>query len=117
MSVIETRTGSSRRRLGDLVFANTTRVAGLLILVALAGVAIFLTLQGLPAFGAGSDVLGGHTTFASYVWPLVFGTLLASAIALVIAVPLSVGVALSVSHFAPRRISAPIGYVVDLLAA
>jgi phosphate transport system permease protein len=117
VSVIETRTGSSRRRLGDLVFANTTRVAGLLILVALAGVAVFLTLQGLPAFGAGSDVLGGHATFAGYVWPLVFGTLLAAAIALVIAVPLSVGVALSVSHFAPRRISAPIGYVVDLLAA
>ncbi|HET8561675.1 MAG TPA: phosphate ABC transporter permease subunit PstC [Marmoricola sp.] len=117
MSVIETRTGSPRRRLGDLAFATTTRSAGLLIMVALAGVAVFLTVQGLPALGAGGEALSGHTSFVGYVWPLVFGTLLAAALALAVALPLSIGVALSVSHFAPRSVAAVIGYVVDLLAA
>lgn len=118
MSTIITRTGSSRRRrLGDPVLAGTTRGAGLLILVALAGVAVFLTVQGLPALGAGSQVLNGHATFLGYVWPLVFGTLLAATIALVVAVPLSVGVALSISHFAPRKLASGVGYAVDLLAA
>jgi phosphate transport system permease protein len=112
-----TETGSPKRRLGDLVFANTTRVAGLLILVALAGVAIFLTAQGLPGLTAGAEDLRGHANFLGYVAPLVFGTLLAAAISLLIALPLAIGVALAVSHYAPRGLSVAIGYLVDLLAA
>jgi phosphate transport system permease protein len=46
-----------------------------------------------------------------------FGTVLAAAIALAIATPLSVGVALFISHYAPRRLVGPLGYVIDLLAA
>lgn len=114
---MEAKTRSSKRRLGDLVFANLTRSAGLLILLALAGVAIFLTVQGLPAFTAGPSDLNGAANFVAYVWPLVFGTLLAALIALAISLPLSIGVALAVSHFAPRRIATLIGYLVDLLAA
>jgi phosphate transport system permease protein len=117
VSTTTTRTGSPKRRLGDLVFANLTRSAGVLILIALAGVAIFLLVQGIPAFGAGADDLKGSSNFITYVAPLVFGTLLAAFIALLIAVPLALGVALSISHFAPRRLGAVIGYLVDLLAA
>jgi phosphate transport system permease protein len=43
VSSIEAKTGSPKRRLGDLVFANLTRSAAVLILLSLAGVAIFLT--------------------------------------------------------------------------
>jgi len=103
--------------LGDLVFANTTRAAGVTILVALAGVAIFLTAEGLPAVGAKAPDLKGHSNLLTYVAPLVFGTLLAAVIALVIAVPLALGVALSVSHYAPKPVAVGIGYLVDLLAA
>ena len=117
MTIHTTETGSPKRRLGDLVFANTARAAGLAILVTLAGVGLFLTVQGLPGFAAGAEDLRGHGNFLSYVAPLVFGTLLAAAIALVIALPLAVGVALSVSHYAPRRIAVGVGYLVDLLAA
>ncbi|MCW2856403.1 MAG: phosphate transporter permease [Marmoricola sp.] len=117
MSTAQTETGSPKRRLGDLVFANLTLAAGVLILIALAGVAIFLTVEGAPALGAGSSDLSGHSNFLTYVAPLVFGTLLAALIALLIALPLSLGVALAVSHFAPRRVAVLIGYVVDLLAA
>jgi phosphate transport system permease protein len=103
--------------MGDRLFAGATRVAGLTILVALAGVAIFLTVQGLPALSASKSDLFGASSFGSFVLPLVFGTLLAAAIALLIATPLSLGVALVISHYAPRRLSRSIGYVVDLLAA
>jgi phosphate transport system permease protein len=117
VSTIEAKTGSPKRRLGDLVFANLTRAAGLTILIALAGVAIFLTIEGIPAFTAGPEDLKGASSFVVYVWPLLFGTLLAAALALLIAVPLAIGVALTVSHYAPRRISTLIGYMIDLLAA
>ncbi len=117
MSTIELKAGSSKRRLGDLVFANLTRSAGLVILLVLAGVAIFLTVQGVPAFSAGPEDLNGSANIAIYVWPLVFGTLLAATLALVIATPLAIAVALTVSHYAPRRLATMIGYMVDLLAA
>ncbi len=116
-NTFQVETGSPKRRLGDLVFANLTRGAGLLIMLSLAGVALFLTVQGVPAFSAGPDSLSGADNFVVYVWPLVFGTLLAAVLALLMAVPLAIAVALSVSHYAPRRIATTIGYLVDLLAA
>jgi phosphate transport system permease protein len=100
-----------------VVFATTARAAGLLILVALAGVAVFLTIEGIPAFTAPSDALYGASSFLAFVWPLLFGTLLAAFLALLIATPLALGVALVISHYAPRRLARPIGYLVDLLAA
>jgi phosphate transport system permease protein len=106
-----------RQRPGDRIFSSLTGLAGLTILVALAGVAIFLALQGLPAVSAPSDKLGGASNLLTYVAPLVFGTLLAAAIALLIATPLALGVALVISHYAPRRLAKPLGYAVDLLAA
>jgi phosphate transport system permease protein len=115
-----TASRSSRRgstRLGDRVFANLTRGAGLVILLTLAGVAVFLTTEGLPAFSAPPDELGGAGSFLAYVAPLVFGTLLAAALALLVATPLSIGVALVISHYAPARLARPVGYAIDLLAA
>ncbi|MFL6107026.1 MAG: phosphate ABC transporter permease subunit PstC [Marmoricola sp.] len=117
MSTDVTKAGSPKRRLGDLVFSNLTRGAGSTILIALAGVGIFLLVQGAPGLTAGPEDLRGHSNFLGYVWPLVFGTLLAAVLALLIAVPLALGVALSISHYAPRRLATAIGYLVDLLAA
>ena len=107
----------AKQRRGDRVFSGTARAAGLLILVALAGVAIFLTVEGAPGLSAPPSALGGADSFLSYVWPLVYGTIFAAVIALVIATPLSLGVALVISHYAPRRLAKSLGYVVDLLAA
>ncbi|MCA1656666.1 MAG: phosphate ABC transporter permease subunit PstC, partial [Actinobacteria bacterium] len=106
-----------RQRVGDRLFAGLTFVAGLVILLALAGVAVFLTGEGLPALHAPADKLGGAANLLAYVAPLVFGTLLAAVIALLIATPLSIGVALVISHYAPRRLARLLGYAVDLLAA
>ena len=107
-------------RLGDRVFSRTAVAAGLMILVTLAAVAIFLILRSIPAFGATSEdasILPAGENFWGYVWPLVFGTVWAATLALVIATPLSIGIALFISHYAPRRLASTLGYIVDLLAA
>lgn len=49
--------------------------------------------------------------------PLIFGTLLSSFLALLIAVPLSLGVAIFLTEFAPRAIRGPVAFVIELLAA
>lgn len=104
-------------RRGDAVFKSLATAAAVMILVALAGVAIFLTLEGMPALQAEPGVLGGKDNIVLYVWPLIYGTLLAAAIAILIAAPLAIGLALVISHYAPRRLAKPIGYLIDLLAA
>ena len=105
------------RRTGDLVFAGIARGAGVVILVALAGVAIFLTLQGAPAITAPPEAMNGKSGVLLYVWPLLFGTLLAALLAMLVATPLAIGVALMISHIAPRRFAKTMGYLIDLLAA
>ncbi|WGW12500.1 phosphate ABC transporter permease subunit PstC [Saxibacter everestensis] len=105
------------KRPGDRIFTGGTLAAGILILVVLAGVAAFLFKEALPTFTADPAEISGGAGFWSYVWPLVVGTLIASAIALVIATPLSIGIALYISHFASRKLAQPLGYVIDLLAA
>jgi phosphate transport system permease protein len=104
-------------RRGDRLFAGSTRTAGILIVAILAGVAAFLVIESLPAFTADSEDIPGGEGVAAYVGPLLFGTVLAAAIALVIATPLAVAIALFLTHYAPRRLARPLGYVVDLLAA
>jgi phosphate transport system permease protein len=107
--------GSTRR--GDAVFAGLARSAGLLIMLALAGVAIFLMIEGAPAITASGESTYGADNIVVYVWPLLFGTLLAAIIAMIIAAPLAIGLALVISHYAPRRFARPVGYLIDLLAA
>ncbi|MWB97702.1 phosphate ABC transporter permease subunit PstC [Agromyces seonyuensis] len=108
----------AKARLGDLVFSRSAVFAGSMILVALAAVAIFLIVQAIPAlFATNEEASILETNFWSYVGPLVFGTVWAAAIALVFAVPISIGIALFISHYAPRRLAAVLGYIVDLLAA
>jgi phosphate transport system permease protein len=106
-----------RRRRGDRIFANTTTIAAVTILALLAGVAIFLITEGLPAFTADASELPGGKTFIDYVAPLAFGTVLAAAFAVLVAVPLAVAVALFITHIAPPRLALTLGYLVDLLAA
>jgi phosphate transport system permease protein len=50
-------------------------------------------------------------------FPLIFGTLLSSLIALIIAVPLSLGVAIYLTEFAPKSVRQPVAFLIGLLAA
>jgi len=108
----------AKQRLGDVIFSRTALISGSTILVILALVAFFLIAQSLPALLVDpNDFIGSPPSLWDYVWPLVFGTLWSAALALVMALPLAVGIALFISHYAPRRLAQFLGYVIDLLAA
>jgi phosphate transport system permease protein len=107
------------RRVGDQVFGGLAAASGIMILVILAMVATFLLVQGAPALFADPAKLvsQGYGEFASWVAPYAFGTVWAAVLALLMAVPVAIGIALFITHYAPRRMAAPLGYLIDLLAA
>ncbi|MBU4188447.1 MAG: phosphate ABC transporter permease subunit PstC [Actinobacteria bacterium] len=107
------------KRVGDKVFGALAGASGIMILVILAAVATFLLVQGAPALFADPAKLisQGYGEFASWVLPYAFGTVWAATLALAMAVPVAIGIALFISHYAPRRLAQPLGYVIDLLAA
>lgn len=108
----------AKQRLGDRIFSGSALYSGVAILLILAAVAFFLVGQSLPAFVADpADFSGSPDSLFAYVWPLVFGTLWSASLALLMALPLAIGIALFISHYAPRRLAQGLGYVVDLLAA
>jgi phosphate ABC transporter permease protein PstC len=75
--------------------------------------------KALNTFGL-SFVVGNNWDIAHNIYhgaPLLIGTLITSAIALVIGVPVAVGTALYINEFCPRRLRGPLSIVVDLLAA
>ncbi|MDQ1174684.1 phosphate transport system permease protein [Microbacterium testaceum] len=113
-----------KRRVGDSVFLGLSTTAAVSIMIILAGVAIFLILRGLPAITGNwteGDLAGYQngqwTNFWQYVGPLLFGSIWAALIAMIIGAPVAIGIALFISHYAPRRIAGFLGYIVDLLAA
>lgn len=104
------------RQVGDVVFKSFSTGSGITILVLLAAVATFLVGMSIPAFTAdATDLPFGE--FWAYVAPYAFGTVWAAALAMLFAVPLSVGIALFLTHYAPKRVRQFFGYIIDLLAA
>lgn len=110
----------------DRVFRGVAYACGILILVTLAAVALFLLFRAWPLIGgdqqANSAVIENFTggkakSFWGYVGPLLFGTVLVAALALVLAFFVSIGIALFISHYAPKRLAAVLSYIVDILAA
>jgi phosphate transport system permease protein len=113
---------STGGRRGDSIFKGVALAAGLLVLVILAGIAIATTHQAWPAFSheglsfiTSSDWNPSEDKYGALAF--IWGTLLSSAIALVIGVPISLGIALYTNEMAPRRLRRPVTYVIDLLAA
>jgi len=109
------------RPLGDRVFQVLALVAGLLVLVILIAIAVSTAQQSTSWFtheGAGGifsvdwDQVNNKFGAMSYV----YGTVITSVIAIIIAVPVSVAIALLLTEVVPRRWSQPIVYVIDLLA-
>ena len=102
---------------GDRIFAGLARTAGVTIMLSLAAVFIFLAVEGWNGLNAPEATYRPATDFLGYIGPLVLSTILAAVIALIVAVPFAIGIALFISHYAPRRIAGPVAYVIDLLAA
>ncbi|MER5499021.1 MULTISPECIES: phosphate ABC transporter permease subunit PstC [unclassified Streptomyces] len=118
------RTGQKTGRAGDKVFLSLSTGSGVLLLVIMASIAVFLTYRASIAISENEgnffttldwNPAGDPPVFGIAV--LLFGTVVSSIIAMVIAVPVAVGIALFISHYAPRKLAAPLAYVVDLLAA
>jgi phosphate transport system permease protein len=104
-------------RPGDRVFHGAALGAGAAILVVLAGVAGFLVIQAWPAVTADSTELPDGKSLPDYIGPLAFGTVLGAGIAVLLAAPMAVAIALFITQYAPPRLTGPLGLAVDLLAA
>lgn len=105
----------------DAAFRYATIAAGLVVLVVLGAIAVTTVRRALPAF----DLMGFRFLTSSRWDPnadqfgakaFLYGSLVASAIALLIAVPVSIGIALFTTQVVPTRWRRPIIYTVDLLA-
>ena len=111
---------SERRPLGDLSFQALTLAAGLLVLVILVLIAVSTSQQASSWFSTEGIKIFSRTwnpTANQFgALPFIYGTAVTAIIALVMAVPVSVGVALLLTEVVPYRWSRPIVYVIDLLA-
>ncbi|MFJ4711662.1 phosphate ABC transporter permease subunit PstC [Streptomyces sp. NPDC088785] len=118
------RAARGATRPGDRIFLGLSRGAGILLLVVMAAIAVFLTYRAALVL---PDNNGNFLT--TFEWNataeppvfgiavLAFGTVATSVVAMLIAVPVAVGIALFLTHYAPKRLSGLIAYVIDLLAA
>jgi phosphate transport system permease protein len=114
-----------RRRFGgESLFRWLTTASGSAVLLIIVAIAVFLIAQAVPALRA--DRANFLTHFQWYpdqdhpefgIAALAFGTVLSSTIALAVAVPVSLGIALCLSHYAHRRLATGLGFIIDLLAA
>jgi phosphate transport system permease protein len=111
-----------RQRLQDFLFHKVTLSFSLLVLAALAGILISLIITAWPAFKKfGLEFLWRiewdivNEEFGAAI--AIFGTVVSSGIALLIAVPLSFGIALFLTETCPVWLRRPLGTAVELLAA
>src|SRR5215813_5864967 len=110
------------QRLRERLFRAATLVAALLVLLLLGGVAISLLLGAWPAFSH-----FGLTFLTTQIWnPVtdkfgalapIYGTLVTSFLALLLAIPVSFGIAIFLTELAPVWLKRPVGVAIELLAA
>lgn len=122
-------TGSRRSRLADPVFRAAMIGSGLMVLAVLAWMVGATSLDAAPVFAKeglglffGTEWNPGNardgTISGTYQGgEFLFGTVVTALLAMAIAVPFAIGIALYLTQLAPRRIRAPLTYTVDLLAA
>jgi len=114
----------STGRRGDQIFALTSRASGIALLAVMAAIAVFLIWKAIPALQANTANFLTEQEWNPNADPPVFGiaqlaygTVMTSFLALLMATPVAFGIALFISFYAPRRLAAALGYLVDLLAA
>ncbi len=114
--------GSQRRPWGDMAFHALTLLFALLVLLILSGVIVALLIGALPAlehFGfsfIASDVWNPVTERFGAVAPI-YGTLVTSAIAMLIGIPVAFGIALFITELSPVWLKRPLATMIELLAA
>ena len=114
-------TSSNTQALLDKLFLNTTRTFAFLVFFLLFGIMLTLIYASLPALGK-----FGFSFFTSDAWnPVtvefgakvpIYGTLVTSAIAMLIGIPVSFGIALFITELSPNWLKRPLGVAIELLA-
>lgn len=125
LSVIPTVFKRSRRRevhVGDRAFYLSLKFFSLIIIASLVLLVAMLTRMAIPAFHQ-----FGMAFFTNTVWnpvtenfgagAFIYGTVVSSVLALLIATPISIGVALFLNEVAPRPVGSILGFMVEMLAA
>ena len=114
--------GAAARPTGDRVFAASLTLLALtvvgvpaLMLLSLLWASRHAIVRFGPGFITSSRWDPVHEQFGA--WPFVWGTVFSSILALCLAVPVSIGLAIFLSDLAPRPVRKPLGFVVELLAA
>jgi phosphate transport system permease protein len=110
-----------RFALTDAVFAGISRAAAILVLLILSGVAISLVVgswEALSTFGFSFLTTESWNPVTEKFGALapIYGTIVTSAIAILIAVPIGIGIAIFLTELCPRPLRRPIGIAVELLA-
>ena len=112
----------SKFRPGDPIFAGLARASGVFVLLLLGSLILSLFIGGLPAFRQfGANFLVSatwdpvHEVFGAGV--SIYGTVMTSILAMILAVPLAFGIAFYLTELAPDWLKRPVGIAVELLAA
>ncbi|MDR1555071.1 MAG: phosphate ABC transporter permease subunit PstC [Campylobacteraceae bacterium] len=109
-------------KIGDFIFLNITRFAAYALFVVLAAIFIVLFIEAKPAM----DAFGfGFLTSSKWApnleifggFPAILGSVLSTFIAMILAVPLAIGIAIFLSEIAMQKLKAPVGVAIELLAA
>lgn len=113
------------KRIGDRLFSGIATASGALAVALIAAIALFLLIRAIPSLQANQANFlfsrewdtGDPENLRFGILDLAWITIASSVLALVIAMPLSCGIALFLTHYAPRRLARPFAYLIDLLAA
>jgi phosphate transport system permease protein len=108
-------------RIGDRIFRLLTESAAIAVLVILAGVIFSLIYGSMPtwrAFGLGflTSESWNPVTEKFGALPAIYGTLLTSIVAMLIGVPISLGIAIFLTEICPEKLRRTIGIAIELLA-
>ena len=117
--------GRTGRLNAETIFRWTATAAGATIVAAIALIALFLLIRAVPSLMANNANFFTSTEFSTGdannlrfgIRDLFMVTVLSSVFALIVAVPIGVGIALFLTHYAPSRLGKPFTMLVDLLAA
>jgi len=112
-------------RWGDRVFGSFAMAAGATIIAAITLMALFLIIRAVPSLQADKANFLTSSEFSTTdennlrfgIAEMLQVTVLSSIFALLIAVPIAIGIAAFLTNYAPRRLAKPFAILVDLLAA
>ncbi len=112
--------------LGDRLFRGLSEGSGVLIVVLVAAIGAFLLMRAIPAlardqvnfFTSGGNWVTTDTSAMRFgIFNMLQVTVLVALFALTLAMPVALGIAIFLTQYSPRRITKPLAYMVDLLAA